>query len=119
MKVSNIKRNTLLFTIFCSSLFVITASHAETEKTTTTTTTTNPDGSTTTTVEETTATPEEKTSTQETEAVPVVGGRNIVGPTGVTGTIRRSDRRQDRRGGDPRLDNDDHDVNINTRRNIQ
>lgn len=116
MKVSNIKRSTLLLTIFYSGLLVITASHAETEETTATTT--NRYGSTTTTVEETTTTREEKTPTQEIETVPVVGGRNIVGPTGATGTIRRSDRRQDRRGGDPRLDNDDRDVNINTRRDL-
>ena len=29
---------------------------------------------------------------------------NLVGPTGATGVIRRSDRRQDRRAGDPRID---------------
>ena len=64
---------------FCSALLVGTSSFAET---TTTTTTTNPDGSTTT-VEETTAT--------DANGVP------LVGPAGVTGAIRRSDRRQDYR----------------------
>lgn len=29
---------------------------------------------------------------------------NLVGPTGATGVIRRSDRRQDRRAGDPRIE---------------
>ena len=52
--------------------------------TTTTTSTTNADGSTT--VEETTMTDTLETTTP-----------NLIGPTGVTGTIRRSDRRQDRR----------------------
>jgi len=52
-----------------------------------TTTTTNPDGSTTV-VETTTTEP----------AAPAVGTTpKIIGPAGVTGTIRRSDRRQDRR----------------------
>lgn len=52
--------------------------------TTTTTSTTNADGSTT--VEETTTTDTPESTTP-----------NLIGPTGVTGTIRRSDRRQDRR----------------------
>ncbi len=51
---------------------------------TTTTTTTNPDGSTT--VVEQTAPPP-----------PVNSAPKLIGPAGVTGTIRRSDRRQDRR----------------------
>lgn len=59
------------------------ATHAQT-------TTTNPDGSTTTTVEETHV--EEAPEGSSTDA-----GGNLIGPTGVTGTIRRSDRRQDRR----------------------
>lgn len=75
-------------------LLVATSINAET---TTTTTTTNPDGSTTTVEETTTADP------QPTTAVPVYDP-NLIGPTGATGTIRRSDRRQDRRAGDPRLD---------------
>lgn len=60
--------------------------------TTTTTTTTNPDGSTTTTVEETT-TESSSGGDDVSTAQP-----KLVGPTGVTGTIRRADRRQDRRG---------------------
>ncbi len=51
----------------------------------TTTTTTNPDGSTT--VVEQTAPP----------PPPVNSAPKLIGPTGVTGTIRRSDRRQERR----------------------
>jgi len=47
----------------------------------TTTTTTNPDGSTTV----------EETTTTDANGVP------LVGPAGVTGAVRRSDRRQDRR----------------------
>ena len=62
---------------FCSALLVGTSSFAET----TTTTTTNPDGSTTT----------EETTTTDANGVP------LVGPAGVTGAIRRSDRRQDYR----------------------
>ncbi len=83
MEISHMKRSSLLLTIFYCSLLASTASNAET---TTTTTTTNPDGSTT--VEETTTTDE--SSSQVTD-------RNLIGPAGVTGTIRRSDRRQDRR----------------------
>ena len=64
------------------------------ETTTTTTTVTNPDGTTTTTVEETTTE----------SAPPPQNQRNLVGPAGATGVIRRSDRRQDRRDGDPRID---------------
>ena len=68
------------------------------ETATTTTTTTNPDGTTTTTVEETTT---ESTSAQD--APPPQSEPNLVGPDGATGVIRRSDRRQDRRAGDPRI----------------
>ena len=93
-KNTYMKRKTLLVTAFFYSLLAVAASSADT--TTTTTTTTNPDGTTTTTVEETTSTEEPETTPQAT--------RNLVGPTGVTGTIRRSDRRQDRRAGDPRID---------------
>ena len=59
--------------------------------TTTTTTTVNADGSTTTTVEETVV---EQDTAEETSPD---DGVDLIGPTGVTGTIRRSDRRQDRR----------------------
>ncbi len=78
MKKRYMKQKTLLLMTFSSALLVGTSSFAET---TTTTTTTNPDGSTT--VEETTAT--------DANGVP------LVGPAGVTGAIRRSDRRQDYR----------------------
>ena len=71
------KQKTLLLMTFCSALLVGTSSFAET----TTTTTTNPDGSTTT----------EETTTTDANGVP------LVGPAGVTGAIRRSDRRQDYR----------------------
>ncbi len=73
------KQKIVLWTSFCSALLVATSSFADT---TTTTTTTNPDGSTTTV---------EGTTTTDVNSVP------LVGPAGVTGTIRRSDRRQDRR----------------------
>jgi len=69
------------------AMLLATASFAET---TTTTTTTDEDGSTTTTVEETTTTDDNDV--------------DLIGPTGVTGTIRRSDRRQDRRDGDAHID---------------
>lgn len=95
MKINNMKWNILLLTAFYFSLLAVAASNAET--TTTTTTTTQPDGSTTTTVEETTTTDEAESPSQATD-------RNLIGPAGVTGTIRRSDRRQDRRAGDPRID---------------
>ncbi len=77
MKMKYMKQKTLLLMTICSALLVGTSSFAET----TTTTTTNPDGSTT--VEETTST--------DANGVP------LVGPAGVTGAIRRSDRRQDYR----------------------
>lgn len=72
---------------------------ASPETTTTTTTVTDPDGSTTQTVEETTTTTPPDTSTSSSQNQP-----NLIGPTGATGVIRRSDRRQDRRDGDPRID---------------
>lgn len=65
------------------------------DTTTTTTTTTNADGSTTV-VEETTTT--ETGSAQVDTHQP-----KLVGPTGATGTIRRSNRRQNRRGGDAHI----------------
>ena len=77
MKMRYMKQKTLLLMTFCSALLVGTSSFAET----TTTTTTNPDGSTTT----------EETTTTDANGVP------LVGPAGVTGAIRRSDRRQDYR----------------------
>jgi len=72
------KQKTLLLMTFSSALLVGASSFAET----TTTTTTNPDGSTTTV---------EETTTTDANGVP------LVGPAGVTGAIRRSDRRQDYR----------------------
>jgi hypothetical protein len=95
MKISNMKSNALLFTAFCCAFLASATSSAET--TTTTTTTTNPDGTTTTTVEETTTTGEPETTPQETQPASQPAGRKLVGPAGVTGTIRRADRRQDRR----------------------
>ena len=77
MKMKYMKQKTLLLMTFCSALLVGTSSFAET----TTTTTTNPDGSTTV----------EETTTTDANGVP------LVGPAGVTGAIRRSDRRQDYR----------------------
>lgn len=85
-KVKNMKSGLLLLSALCFSLLASAASYAET---TTTTTTTNTDGSTTTTVEETATTETTEPSSQD--------GVNLVGPAGVTGAIRRSDRRQDRR----------------------
>ena len=58
------------------------------DTTTTTTTTTDADGNVTT-VEETTTTEASDDSYDD--------DHNLIGPTGATGTIRRSDRRQDRR----------------------
>jgi hypothetical protein len=72
---------------------------AAAETTTTTTTVTHPDGSTTQTVEETTS-----TESTETAAQPQAVQPRLIGPAGATGVIRRSDRRQDRRAGDPRID---------------
>jgi hypothetical protein len=72
------------------SLILMVPVVASAQTTTTTTTTTNADGSTTTTVEETVAQDSDEDSNQSAD-------RNLVGPTGVTGTIRRADRRQDRR----------------------
>ena len=67
------------------------------ETVTETTTTTAPDGTETTTVVTTETTPEQSgTTTVEPCAV---------GPTCATGTIRRSDRRQDRRAANPRINN--------------
>ena len=91
-----------IFVLFCTCFLVVSAGYAESE--TATTTTTNPDGSTSTTVQETTTTPKEETSAKEAEDATGVGRGGLVGPTGATGTIRRSDRRQDRRSGDPRID---------------
>jgi hypothetical protein len=69
---------------------VLTVASTAQTTTTTTTTTSNADGTTTT---------EEVTTTEgtSTNVEVITGGRNLVGPTGVTGTIRRADRRQDRR----------------------
>jgi len=101
------RTNMRIFVLFCTCFLVVSAGYAESETattTTTTTTTTNPDGSTSTTVQETTTTPKEETSAKEAEDATGVGRGGLVGPTGATGTIRRSDRRQDRRSGDPRID---------------
>jgi hypothetical protein len=51
----------------------------------------------------TTGTPPE-TAPQDPAPASPAAGRKLLGPTGATGTIRRSDRRQDRRAGDPRID---------------
>lgn len=86
----NIK--TVLISIIGGGLLIGTYTFADT---TTKTTTTHPDGSTT--VEETTTTDSSEPASQTHQP-------NLVGPTGATGVIRRSDRRQDRRAGDPRID---------------
>ncbi len=78
MENSLMKQKALLLATFCSAMLAGAPAYADSS---TTTTTTNPDGSTTV----------EETTTTDTNGVP------IVGPTGVTGAIRRSDRRQDRR----------------------
>ena len=80
-----------------ASLLVINTGIAQT--TTTTTTTTNPDGTTAKTVQKTTTTADPNTATPSTAPVaqPTAPRRRIVSPVGVTGTIRRSHRRQDRR----------------------
>ncbi|WIY26275.1 hypothetical protein [Parasedimentitalea psychrophila] len=67
------------------------------EVVTETTTTTAPDGTETTTVVTTETNPEQSNSTTVEPCA--------VGPTCATGTIRRSDRRQDRRTGNPRINN--------------
>ena len=75
----------LLLPTFCRALLISTSSNAQT---TTTTTTTNPDGSVTT----------QEVTTQEPAAQPTTGNsRNVVGPAGVTGTIRRVNRRDEYR----------------------
>ena len=96
-----------LFFVVCIislSLFVGFAFGAE-KTTVKTTITTNEDG-TQTVVEETTTTETTSETEQAAESESVEGSDapNIVGPTGATGVIRRSDRRQDRRAGDPRID---------------
>ena len=73
------------FILYLAFLTITSTSYCFADSTTTTTTTTNADGSTT--VEEST------TTTEPSE----VTGPKLIGPAGVTGTIRRSDRRQDRR----------------------
>ena len=114
MNANNFKWSALILTGFISGSFVISAAQAADSTTTTTTTTkTNADGSTTTEVQETSSTPD------ETVVAPAVGTGGLVGPTGVTGTIRRSDRRQDRRNGDARVDhNDGVDIDRNVNREI-
>ena len=96
MKKIQAKSWALLVATLCCGLLAGGAVNAETTKTTTTTT--HPDGTTTTTVEET------ATSQPEASPPPQSTAPNLIGPAGVTGTIRRSDRRQDRRAGDPRID---------------
>ena len=94
-------RSSVFHRLSLSCLCLLAASLVNAETTTTTTTVTHPDGSTTKTVEETTTAP----ATAETAAPPPQSTTpNLVGPTGATGVIRRSDRRQDRRAGDPRID---------------
>lgn len=88
----------LLVCLACLAAGTVTAA----ETTTTTTTTTNADG-TTTTVQETTTNSDPATA-QQPAAEPQVQTPRLVGPTGATGVIRRSDRRQDRRAGHPRID---------------
>ena len=88
MKNIQAKSGALLVATLCCGLLAGGAVSAQT--TTTTTTTTHPDGTTTTTVEETTTPQPEAPPPQSTAP-------NLIGPAGVTGTIRRSDRRQDRR----------------------
>lgn len=73
--------------LFCT---IFTAALCQADTNTTTTTTTNPDGSET--VEQTTTEPTPPAETSQNKS-----GPKIIGPTGATGVIRRSDRRQDRR----------------------
>jgi hypothetical protein len=82
----------------CGSVLalIIGTAPAFSETTTTTTTVTHPDGTTTQTVEE--------TSTEEQASPATENQPNLIGPAGATGVIRRSDRRQDRRDGNPRID---------------
>ena len=100
-----IKHN-LFFAVCIISLSLFVGLAFGGEKTTVTTKIiTNEDG-TQTVVEETTTTETTAETEQASESESVEGrdDPNIVGPTGATGTIRRSDRRQDRRAGDPRID---------------
>ena len=94
----NIHTKSLPVLAMVASLLMINVSIAQTT-TTTTTTTTNPDGTTATTVQKTTTTADPNTATPSTAPVaqPTAPRRRIVSPVGVTGTIRRSHRRQDRR----------------------
>ena len=84
--------------VIAGGLLVANVSGAQTT-TTTTTTTTDPSGATTSTVEKTTTNQGTNTANQGTvpASQPVTTRRRIVSPVGVTGTIRRSHRRQDRR----------------------
>jgi hypothetical protein len=72
------------------SLLVANTCYADT--TTTTTTTTDDNGNVIT---------EETTTTDSDDSY---DDPNLIGPAGATGTIRRSDRRQDRRDGDAHID---------------
>ena len=94
MRISNRNRRIATPAFMVGSLLITTSVFAD-STTTTTTTTTQPDG--TTVVEET-------TTTESSEPTAQTHQPNLVGPTGATGVIRRSDRRQDRREGNPRID---------------
>ena len=94
--MNTVAKPSLLLRLTLGCLCLLAASLVSAQ---TTTTTTNPDGSTTTTQETSTA-----PATTETAPPPQSANPNLVGPTGATGVIRRSDRRQDRRAGDPRID---------------
>jgi hypothetical protein len=50
------------------------------------------------------APPPEAEAQQQQETTEQTSQPALVGPKGATGVIRRSDRRQDRRAGDPRID---------------
>lgn len=94
-----------IISILCLMLFASIAISGETT-TTVTKTITNEDGTQTvveetTTIESTSEAEQQATESGEEAATDLP---NIVGPDGATGVIRRSDRRQDRRAGDPRID---------------
>ena len=95
--MKNIHAKSLPLLAMAASLLMINTGIAQT--TTTTTTTTNSDGTTATTVQKTTTAADPNTATPSTAPVaqPTAPRRRIVSPVGVTGTIRRSHRRQERR----------------------
>ncbi len=98
MKNQSTGSRALPLTLVCGGVLIVANAGTDTK----TTTTTHPDSTKTTTVEESTTSGD--STSQDTAPANQARQPNLIGPTGATGVIRRSDRRQDRRAGDPRLD---------------